>query len=149
MRQLLHHELTHEIIGSFFDVYNTFGYGFFETPYVNALMFELEHRGIRVQREVPIELVYKGRKVGLYKADMIVEDKVLVETKASAALCEADNRQVFNYLRASKLTVGLLLHFGPTPTHKRFVWTGKHFRNRERSCRYRIIHVIRVERSSA
>lgn len=127
MRQLIHRELTHEIIGSFFDVYNTFGYGFLETPYVNALMFELQARNLHVQRETPIDLMYKGRKVGLYKADMIVEGKVLVETKASAALSQADNRQVFNYLRASKLSVGLLLHFGPSPGHKRFVWTGKDF----------------------
>ena len=127
MRQLVHRELTHEIIGSFFNVYNTFGYGFLETPYANALSFELQDRGLHVRQEVPIDLFYKGRKVGLYKADMIVEEKVLVETKASAGLTEADNRQLFNYLRASKLTVGLLLHFGPTPTHKRFVWTGKHF----------------------
>lgn len=127
MGQLIHQELTNEIIGSFFAVYNTFGYGFLETPYVNALTFELRDRGLRVQREVPIELMYKGRKVGLYKADMVVENKVLVETKASGALSEADNRQLFNYLRASKLTVGLLLHFGPSPKHKRFIWTGRHF----------------------
>jgi GxxExxY protein len=127
MRQLVHQELTHEVIGSFFSVYSTFGYGFVETPYVNALALELHARGLQGRREAPIELFYKGRKVGFYRADLIVEDKVLVETKASAALGEADNRQVFNYLRASKLTVGLLLHFGPTPNHKRFVWTGKHF----------------------
>ena len=94
---------------------------------MNALAFELQDRGLQVRREVPIELFYKSRKVGLYKADLIVEDKVLVETKASAALGESDNKQVFNYLRASKLTVGLLLHFGPVPRHKRFVWTGKQF----------------------
>lgn len=127
MRQLIHRALTHEIIGAFFNVYNTFGYAFVETPYVNALSFELHDRGLQVRREVPIELFYKDRKIGLYKADLIVEDKVLLETKASAALTEADNRQVFNYLRASKLNVGLLLHFGPTPNHKRFVWTGKQF----------------------
>jgi GxxExxY protein len=127
VRQLIHRELTHEIIGSFFNVYNAFGYGFLETPYVNALTFELEDRGLRVARELPIDLMYKGRKVGLYRADMVVENKVLVEAKASTALSEADNRQIFNYLRASKLTVGLLLHFGPNPSHRRFVWTGEHF----------------------
>ena len=103
------------------------GYGFLETPYVNALTLELQNRGIRVQRELAIALHYEGHKVGLYRADMIVENKVLVEAKASAALAEADHRQVFNYLRARKLWVGLLLHFGPTPNHKRVVWTGKAF----------------------
>jgi GxxExxY protein len=58
---------------------------------------------------------------------MIIEQKVLVEAKASAAISDADHRQVFNYLRASKLSVGLLFHFGPTPNHKRVVWTGKAF----------------------
>jgi GxxExxY protein len=127
LRQLIHHALTHEIIGAFFKVYNVLGYGFLETPYVNALSLELQNRGLLVQRELPIELHYEGQKVGLYRADLIVEGKVLVEAKASAALCEADQRQIFNYLRASKLSVGLLLHFGPTPNHKRVVWTGKDF----------------------
>jgi hypothetical protein len=76
MRRLIHRELTHEIIGSFFKVYNAFGYGFLEAPYVNALTLELQNRGLGVQRELPIELHYEGRKVGLYRADLIVEQKV-------------------------------------------------------------------------
>ena len=127
MRGLIRRELTHEIIGAFFKVYNAFGYGFLETPYVNALTIELQKRGLQVQRELPIALHYEGQKVGLYRADMIVEQKVLVEAKASAAMSEADQRQIFNYLRASRLAVGLLLHFGPNPSHKRVVWTGKAF----------------------
>jgi GxxExxY protein len=124
---LIHKELTSQIIGSFFTVYNAFGYGFLESPYANALSFELEKRGLQVQREVPVEISYEGHKVGLYRADMIVERCVLVENKASVAIAEADYRQLFNYLRASKLSVGLLLHFGPTPSYKRFIWTGKQF----------------------
>jgi len=127
MRPLMHRELTHEIIGSFFKVYNAFGYGFLEAPYVNALTLELQKRGLRVQRELPIELQYEGQKVGLYRVDMVVEQKILVEAKASSAMSEADHRQVFNYLRASQLQVGLLLHFGPTPSHKRVVWRGRAF----------------------
>src|SRR5688500_15494215 len=102
MRQLIHRELTHEIIGSFFKVYNAFGYGFLETPYVNALTIEPQNRGVRVQRELPIDLYFEGQKVGLYRADVIVEQKVLVEAKASAVMSDADHRQIFNYLRASK-----------------------------------------------
>lgn len=75
MCALIHHELTHEIIGAFFKVYNASGYGFLETPYVNALTLELQNRGLKVQREIPIELHYEGHKVGLYRADMIVETK--------------------------------------------------------------------------
>ena len=80
-----------------------------------------------MHRLLPIDLHYEGQKVGLYRADMIVEQKVLVEAKASAAMSDADHRQIFNYLRVTKLRVGLLLHFGPAPNHKRVVWTGKAF----------------------
>lgn len=125
--RLVEKELTSEIIGSFYTVYNAFGYGFLESPYANALSLELQARGLQVQREVPVELRYEGTTVGFYRMDMVVEGRVLIENKASAAIAEADCRQLFNYLRASNLTVGLLLHFGPKPAHRRFIWTGKQF----------------------
>lgn len=125
--KLLHKDLTQEIIGAFYTVYNEFGYGFLESVYKNALALELETRNLRVQREVPIEVFYLGRCVGRYRIDMLVEELVLVETKSSSALAESDSRQLFNYLRASRKQVGLLLHFGPKPVPKRFVWTGKQF----------------------
>jgi GxxExxY protein len=87
----------------------------------------MQTRNLKVQREVPIEILYLGTCVGLYRIDMLVAERVLVEVKSSSAVGESDNRQLFNYLRASRIHVGLLLHFGPKPAHKRFVWTGKQF----------------------
>ena len=125
--KLIHEELTREILGAFYTVYNEFGYGFLENVYKNALCIELQVRKLEFRREVPTEILYLGSCVGSYKMDLLVDDRVLVEVKSSIAIGEADNRQLFNYLRASKLQVGLLLHFGPKPAAKRFVWTGKHF----------------------
>ena len=127
--KLIHEELTREILGAFYTVYNELGYGFLENVYKNALCIELEVRKLGARREVPIEILYLGTGVGTYKMDLLVDDRVLVEVKATSSITEADNRQLFNYLRASKLQVGLLLHFGPKPVAKRFVWTGKHFQS--------------------
>jgi GxxExxY protein len=125
--ELLLKELTFEIIGSFFTVYNDLGYGFLESVYVNALTIELQRRGLRSEREVPVEVLYEGQPVGLYRMDLVVNRKVLVEVKSGLSLSHADCKQLFNYLRASRMTVGLLFHFGPRPTHRRFVWTGQLF----------------------
>ena len=127
MEKRIHWDLTQEIIGAFYTVYNEFGYGFLENVYKNALILELQTRNVKAEREVPVELLYLGSCVGLYRIDMLVGERVLVEVKSSNAIGESDNRQLFNYLRASSKQVGLLLHFGPRPVHKRFVWTGKHF----------------------
>lgn len=118
-------ELSYEIVGAFYTVYNALGYGFLESVYANALSLELQMRNLRVQREVPIDVFYEGQCVGRYRMDMLVEGRVLIETKSSAAVGESEHRQLFNYLRASKLPVALLLHFGPKPAYKRLVWTGK------------------------
>jgi GxxExxY protein len=120
-------ELSYEIVGAFYTVYNVLGYGFLERVYANALALELQMRNLKVQREVPVEVFYEGQRVGFYRMDMLVEGRVLIEVKSSAAVGETDNRQLFNYLRASQLPLALLLHFGPKPQFKRFVWTGKQF----------------------
>ena len=125
--KLLHGELTQEILGAFFTVYNELGHGFLESVYKKSMVVELDTRGITVRREVATEIVYLGRSVGYYRIDLLVADRVLVEVKASTAIGESDKRQLFNYLRASKISVGLLLNFGPKPEHKRFVWSGNQF----------------------
>jgi GxxExxY protein len=102
-------ELSYKIVGGFYAVYNDFGYGFLENVYANALALELETRDLKVQREVPVEICYLGKPVGLYRIDMLVNGRVLVEVKSCAAIGEANNRQLFNYLRASRLQVALLL----------------------------------------
>jgi len=116
---LQHRELSGEILGSFFTVYNALGYGFLEQVYVNALSLELRNRWMKVAREVPFEVQFEGQPVGTYRVDIVVNGLVVVEVKAGSALVDADRKQLFNYLRASKLDVGLLLHFGPKPEFKR------------------------------
>lgn len=103
-------------------MYNALGYGFLEHVYSNALSLELRMRGLRVEREVPVEVQYHGQAVGHYRMDMVVEGRVIIEIKSSIALCEADRRQLFNYLRASRVALGLLLHFGPKPAFKRYTF---------------------------
>lgn len=115
--------LTREIIGAFYCVYNALGYGFLESVYQRAMAHELTKRGIRVQREYLSEVLYDGVVVGHYRADMVAERTVVVETKASERLVEADRKQMLNYLRATKLEVGLLLHFGPKAHFQRFVYS--------------------------
>ena len=119
--RLLFADLTFEIIGAFFAVYNTLGYGFLESVYRNALVLELQRRGLRVEQEVATEVLYLGKVVGLYRMDLVVEGKVLIEVKSSMSLAASDRKQLFNYLRASRLAIGLLLHFGPKPTHQRLI----------------------------
>lgn len=125
--QLIEQGLTGTIINSFFTTYNTLGYGFLESPYSNALCIDLMEKGLTVRREVPIEMFFRKQKIGFYRIDLLVNDKIIVELKSSELLAESAQRQLMNYLRAANLQVGLLLHFGPKPTFKRIVWSGNRF----------------------
>lgn len=118
-RILLEETLTRSVIGAFFEVYNNLGFGFLEHLYVMALERELAARGHRVAREVWVRVTYKGDELGIQRVDMIVDEKVLVETKAGPILHESSTRQLYNYLRATNLEVGLLLHFGPRANFRR------------------------------
>ncbi len=119
---LLQEHLTRGVIGgAFYRVYNTLGFGFLESVYANALTHEMTKRGLRVEREVPVRVWYDGHPVGTFRVDVLVEGAVVVEIKAARALGPTDPQQVLNYLRGTNLEVGLLLHFGPKPSFKRFV----------------------------
>jgi GxxExxY protein len=113
--KLLHADVTDQIIGGFYGIHRTFGFGFLEVPYANALCVELERRGLHVKREVPVRLTYLGVEVGLYKIDILVNDVVVVEVKSTPRLTAAHEKQLMNYLKASNKEVGLLLNFGPEP----------------------------------
>ena len=126
IEEFIEKDLTEVVIGGFYAVYNALGYGFSEKVYANALSLELRRRGLKVEREVPVEVFYLGQPVALFRMDMIVEQRLLLEAKASATIGEIDRRQIFNYLRATILPVALLLHFGPKPYVKRFVSPRKH-----------------------
>ena len=120
---LLEERLTHSIIGAFLEVYSYFGYGVLEAAYVGALERELRRRGIRVHREHWVPVTYKGDEICLQRLDMVVEGRVVIEAKATQVLAPIATRQLLSYLRASKLQVGLLLHFGPEPQFYRVVNT--------------------------
>jgi GxxExxY protein len=123
---LFEEALTRRIIGAFYDVYNALGYGFLESVYKTALEREIADRGLRVVREAGAEVRYKGTVVGVFRADLLVESRVVVELKACRKLEPAHPAQVMNYLRATDLEVGLLLHFGPRPAFQRFIATNDH-----------------------
>lgn len=117
--------VTGAIIGAFYDAYNELGYGFLERVYGAALAILLKERGYHVRREVPCEVVFHGRVIGIYRADFIVDDRVVVETKTGAVLSPASKAQLVNYLRIARIEVGLLLFFGPEPSFKRVVFSGR------------------------
>jgi len=119
------HELTHSIIGGFFEVYNYMGYGLLETVYGPALRRELEAQGLFVDREVWIDVLYKGASIAKQRIDMIVNHSVIVEIKATENVPSFARRQLLNYLRATRLELGLLLHFGPEPKVYRLINTAK------------------------
>jgi GxxExxY protein len=113
--------LTGQIIEAFIHVHHTFGYGFLESVYRKTLAVELQRRGILIEQLVRYELTYCGVPVGTYEADLMVEQSVIVETKTGLVLDPVAQAQVLNYLKASHLPVGLVLHFGPRPVVKRVV----------------------------
>ncbi len=119
---LAHGETSGQIIGAFYAVYDELGHGFLESVYRKALVYELERRGLAVATEAPVDVWYKGTKVGHYRADAIIDEVVVVEVKAGKASDDADRRQLLNYLRATSLEVGLLLHFGPKPAFHRMIF---------------------------
>jgi GxxExxY protein len=120
---LLHRELTEQILSAFYQVYNSLGAGFLEKVYENALLLELEGRGLAVKQQTPIKVYYASKVVGEYFADLVVENKVLLELKAGDTIHQAHLSQLNNYLRARRIEVGLILNFGTKPEFKRRVFT--------------------------
>ena len=105
-------ELTEAIIGCAYRVYNKMGFGFLESVYQNALLIELEKAGLKAKKEAPVKVFYEERIVGDYIADIIVEDKVILELKSIKDLHPAHEAQLTNYLKATGVEVGLLINFG-------------------------------------
>jgi len=115
--------VSKRVIGCGFNVSNELGAGFFETVYENALCLELRRQGLVFERQKQLHVRYKGQVVGRYVADIVVENKLLVELKALSALTKEHDAQVMNYLRATGLSVGLLLNFGTSRLGvRRLVW---------------------------
>jgi GxxExxY protein len=112
---LIERELVHSIVNAFHTVYNYYDFGLTEPLYCGALEYELTDRGHTVAREVAVDVDYKDRHVGWQRIDLIVDNKIVVEVKATEALPKYAKRQLLCYLRVTTCQVGLVLHFGPEP----------------------------------
>ena len=119
--ELAHERLAHSVVGAFFEVYNILGFGFLEQIYLSALAAELRERGHVVERELGVRVRYKGADIGWHRLDMVVDNALVVEVKSTADLHCSARRQLRNYLCATRLERGLLLHFGPTARFYRLI----------------------------
>jgi len=116
-------ELTDIILTCFYQVYNDLGYGFLERVYQNALYFALIDEGLKCEVEKSIQVYHNKRVVGDYRADLLVEDCVLLELKSCEELNSANEKQLINYLKATTIEVGYLLNFGKKPQFSRKVYS--------------------------
>jgi len=130
----MHSDLTEKIIGVFYDVDNELGHGLLESTYAEALTVALEEIGLGAAREVPVPVWFRGRKVGQYYADLIVDGVVLLELKAARTLESAHEAQLLHYLRATDIEVGLLLNFGLRPQFRRLLFDNARKKIRENPC---------------
>lgn len=110
--KLKHEDITAKILEACFEVSNELGAGFLESVYQNALVIALKQKSFQVQVQVPIAVMFRGENVGNFVADLLVEQKVIVELKAVTALTPEHQAQVINYLKATGIEVGLLVNFG-------------------------------------
>lgn len=122
---MLYKDLTGQIIKSFYNVYNNLGYGFLEKVYENALKIELRKRNLNCFSQFPVNVFYEKIQIGKYHADLVVNNKVILELKASERLCKAHELQLINYLKATNIEVGLLLNFGENPQFRRKIFSNQ------------------------
>jgi GxxExxY protein len=111
--------LSHAIVACFYEVYNKLGYGYLESMYARALEIIIRRRGLQVEREYPAAVMFEGHQIGFHRVDMFVERRVIVEVKSTERLPGSAHRQLRSYVKALDLELGILLHFGPTPTFYR------------------------------
>ena len=111
--------LTDLIIKAFYNTYNTLGHGFLEIVYEKSLLIELRKLGLNALRQQKIEVYYEGLLVGYYIADLIVNQKVIIEVKSVTSLHQAHEAQLKNYLRATPVEIGMLFNFGERPQFSR------------------------------
>lgn len=116
---MLHEELAEKIIQAFYKVNNTLGHGFIEKVYENAMAIELRKMGFNMSQQKKVKVFYEGEEVGDYEVDLIVNALVIVETKAKETLREEHEAQLINYLKATRIEVGLLMNFGKKPEFRK------------------------------
>ena len=131
---LKHSELTDRIIGVFYDVYNELGYGFLECVYEESLLIALRQDGLTADRQVPVPVWFRGNKVGEFRADLLVEKRVLLELKSARMLEKAHEAQLLHYLKSTEIEVGLLLNFGSRPQFRRLLFDNERKKIRVDPC---------------
>jgi GxxExxY protein len=121
---LLLEEKTKRIIGCFYEVYNILGYGFLEKVYENSLLIDLRNNGFNCFQQSSVAVYYKSFEVGLYFPDIVIDNEIILELKAGEGGIKLEHElQLMNYLKATEFEVGLIFHFGKTPTFKRKIFT--------------------------
>jgi GxxExxY protein len=117
--KLKYSDLTDKILGIFYEVYNELGFGFLESVCEEAMLMALEANGLKVERQGPIPVWFRGKKIGSFEADLIINDVVIIELNAVKAIDDAHIAQLLNYLRATEIEIGLVLNFGHKPEFRR------------------------------
>jgi GxxExxY protein len=128
-------EVTEKIIGVFYDVYNELGYGFLESVYEECLVIALRQARLMVNRQVSVPVWFRDQKVGEFRADVTVENCVLLELKCAKALDPAHEAQILHYLKSTEIEIGLLLNFGLRPEFRRFLFDNDRKKIRENPCK--------------
>ena len=119
---LAHRDLSRRVIGAFYRTYKELGFGFLESVYENAFAVELAESGLDVRQQHPVDVRYKGRLVGEFRADLLIENVLLVEIKCTRSLLPVHEAQLLNYLKATGIGIGFLVNFGPRPEFRRRVF---------------------------
>lgn len=128
-------DVSEKIIGVFYDVYNELGYGFLESVYEESLVIALRQAGLIVNRQVPLPVWFRNQKVGDFRADITVEESVLLELKCAKNLDPAHEAQILHYLKSTDIEVGILLNFGLKPQFRRLLFDNERKRTRENPCK--------------
>jgi len=109
---IIYKELSYKIVGLAMEVYNELGYGFLEKVYENSMMVLFERERIPVRQQAGVPVYFEQRVVGEYVADIIVEDKIIIEIKSASGIADAHRAQVLNYLKATNMRLGIIINFG-------------------------------------
>jgi GxxExxY protein len=128
---LKHADVTEKIIGIFYDVYNELGYGFLECVYEESLVIALQEAGLMANRQIPLPVWFRGHKVGEFRADVLVENCVLLELKSARSLDPAHEAQLLHYLKSTEVEIGMLLNFGARPQFRRLLFDNERKKIRE------------------
>ncbi len=117
------HELTEKIIGVFYQVHNELGFGFLEAVYKESMRIALLQAGLRVEAEAAMPVYFRGLLAGMFRADLVVEERIVLELKVADAISKSHEAQLLHYLRSSQFEIGLILNFGESSKVRRVSMT--------------------------